>query len=554
MIFPGIPVRMGRGRFTGAFAVFVITSGARMTLSPSVDVSRRPLVTRLVVSLVAALSLVLGPLAFTPAQAVTSFTVSGTVTGEGLPIGSSVELQKWNSQDEYYIGQQSADSDEEDGTYEFTDVDPGKYRVHVESSGFAPRNSASFTVKSLSVKVPVVNLETGGSIGGRVVDAKSGDPIPDASVQVFPVVGQGIDGDGSVYASMAEDGSFVAEDLAPGSYKVQIRDDNGNHVSEYYDNAVDVATAKPVNVTKGGGADLGTIGLATGAKMHGVVQDDAGSAIPDRQVYALRVLKDGSSDYSNAYDATTDESGAYLFQGLPTGSYKVQLAGDYEEYFAQFYNNRPSDETADPVGVVLGDDIDLGTSTLERKSEITGLVRDAADKTIDDILVDAYRVRDGVVDTEPTDYAYSGAFDGPGEFTLRDLHAGTYRLVVKDGERIYRGKTLEDVSVGPGETISIGDIVLTKAPKVAASVKVSATGGKKKATFTIQVKASGFDPTGKVTVKLGSKTLKSATLKDSRAKITVTGQKKGKRSYTVVYSGDKHVLARTVTTGKVTIK
>ena len=90
--------------------------------------------------------------------------------------------------------------------------------------------------------------------------------------------------------------------------------------------------------------------------------------------------------------------------------------------------------------------------------------------------------------------------------------------------------------------------------KKAASISISVKGAKKKATLTITVKASGLKPTGKVTIKLGNKKLKTVTLKNGKAKVTLTKQKKGKRAYKVVYSGDSRVNAKTVTSKKVTIK
>ena len=71
------------------------------------------------------------------------------------------------------------------------------------------------------------------------------------------------------------------------------------------------------------------------------------------------------------------------------------------------------------------------------------------------------------------------------------------------------------------------------------------------------MRASGATPTGTVRVRLGSRTLRSATLTSyrgtRRAVVTVTGQAKGTRVYTVEYLGDAKAEARS-TKRRVTVR
>jgi hypothetical protein len=85
-------------------------------------------------------------------------------------------------------------------------------------------------------------------------------------------------------------------------------------------------------------------------------------------------------------------------------------------------------------------------------------------------------------------------------------------------------------------------------------VKVSAKGARKKATLKVSVTARGVTPTGRITIRLGSKKLKTVTLKGGKATVTLTRQKKGKRTYTIVYPGDGMVRAKTVNSKKVAIR
>ncbi len=120
----------------------------------------------------------------------------------------------------------------------------------------------------------------------------------------------------------------------------------------------------------------------------------------------------------------------------------------------------------------------------------------------------------------------------------------TYVTVVAD-----LGQTLKVKVTGTksGYTSANATSAATAAVKVAPSMSVSGKGAKKKATLTITVKATGVVPTGRVTIKLGSKTLKTVTLKSGKASVTLTKQKKGNRKYTIIYGGDAKVLAKTVT-------
>ncbi len=120
----------------------------------------------------------------------------------------------------------------------------------------------------------------------------------------------------------------------------------------------------------------------------------------------------------------------------------------------------------------------------------------------------------------------------------------SYRLKPADrGRRI----TVRVTYVKTGHTNVVKNVV--SVAKVAAAVpkiSVAAKGAKKSATFTIRVKAAGVSPTGKVTIKLGARKLKTVTLRNGKATIKVKRLKKGKKSYAIVYSGGNGVAGKTV--------
>lgn len=130
--------------------------------------------------------------------------------------------------------------------------------------------------------------------------------------------------------------------------------------------------------------------------------------------------------------------------------------------------------------------------------------------------------------------------------------SASYRPVAAD---LGRAVAAQVTATQPGHTTATRT---TSARTVTAlpSLAVTSTGGRRTATFTVVVKASGATPTGTVRVRLGTRTLRSATLTTyrgtRRAVLTVTGQARGTRTYTVEYRGDARVEARS-TTRRVTV-
>jgi len=80
--------------------------------------------------------------------------------------------------------------------------------------------------------------------------------------------------------------------------------------------------------------------------------------------------------------------------------------------------------------------------------------------------------------------------------------------------------------------------------KSRATVKLTAKSPRKKTVrVTVSVRAPYTTPTGKVQLKRGKKVLKTVTLKKGKATITVRGQAKGRKAYTVVYVGSAKVTS-----------
>ncbi|GAA3531764.1 hypothetical protein AFL01nite_20610 [Aeromicrobium flavum] len=131
-------------------------------------------------------------------------------------------------------------------------------------------------------------------------------------------------------------------------------------------------------------------------------------------------------------------------------------------------------------------------------------------------------------------------------------HGSSYKLTAADmGSRIsveavateseYLWAKARSPQVGP---VRSAEVKVKPAAKKAATLKVKAKAGRKKATVAVTIRAAGVRASkidGKVTIYLKGKKLRTVKVKNGKAKLGITRQKKGKRTYKVRYSGNSLV-------------
>lgn len=235
-----------------------------------------------------------------------------------------------------------------------------------------------------SVTLDPIELSESGQIGGTLVDAATGDPIPVEPGSRFGTYDI-IDGSGEVVGGglIMEDGGNAA--LLPSSNGVPAGDyfvrtyqnwfgqgigythpGFGDDTLPGYTDAVhpnipcagldcDLAAATPVTVTAGTTQSI-TIGISTGSNITGSVVDDATGAPIESAVIKL-------VDASNRLLASTrtDEFGMFSFGAFPEGTYYLRTAmsaelgpgvfPDQHAYFDKVYGamNNCSEQLCDPT-------------------------------------------------------------------------------------------------------------------------------------------------------------------------------------------------------------
>ena len=253
-----------------------------------------------------------------------------------------------------------------DGSYKIEGLPPSGYVVRVQNpvglasefyKGKPSRQNANALSVAAGQQVTGIDftLEMGAPIGGHVYDAASGAPISGAQIEAWNVTNVG---------QTLPDGSYELW-VGTGCYRVGI----GGHmmapgyVPEYWNNHYDVANADPVCVTAPTGVTGIDLYLAHAGSISGhVYERDGTTPLAGANVYAFPV----SGDHPGA-GANTQPDGSYTIQGLPSGSYRVQVTAS--GHVSQFYSRAANKTSAKVVTVNAPNDtsdIDFALSAVSK--------------------------------------------------------------------------------------------------------------------------------------------------------------------------------------------
>ena len=121
----------------------------------------------------------------------------------------------------------------------------------------------------------------------------------------------------------------------------------------------------------------------------------------------------------------TDGNGNYTIRELETGNYVIQFEDcGPDEFVGEYYNDKPSFSTANPVAVTAGSVTPNINAQLTRAGSISGKVTDGSNNPANGICVTAYDFRG-----DPVQFAST---DAGGNYTISGLAPASYRVRFRD--------------------------------------------------------------------------------------------------------------------------
>ncbi len=303
-------------------------------------------------------------------------------------------------------GDQTFQSD--DGSFELTDVPPGKWTIRGATAGYRSAEASGIEVGEGETKEGVVlSLKKGGGLSGRVIDPR-GAAVANASVTWHPAE----TGGGPMGAAMARmmgagggggsttsdaDGHFQFDGLPDARVTV-----TASH-PDYLEATRDIDPSKETAVD---------LSLGTGASISGtVVGRDGRSAVPGALV---QLNEEGSSGggfgaggFGGGGESTrTDGSGNFLFEHLTGGRFKLIASGNTGK------------STAKEVVVAENQRVDGVLVEMATGTTVHGTVSGLPAGQLGGVRIIA----------SGKDYSDSAQTDDGGTFVLHDVPAGVVHL------------------------------------------------------------------------------------------------------------------------------
>ncbi|MFE1647077.1 carboxypeptidase regulatory-like domain-containing protein [Microbacterium sp. P01] len=314
-------------------------------------------------------------------QLTTGATVSGVATDDaGQPV-ANVTVWAYRVTDGVR-GPGGGAATSADGSYSISGLEAGVYKIEFDTQNASSevagewwddaKTEQSATTLDLSAGEMATDisprLAPAASISGTVVDG-SGTPLNDVRVNVRDMAsGEDVTG---VYTRA--DGSFTARALDAGTYRIgfeQVRGD-GSMLTEWWNNAVDAASADDIVLSAGGSVDSIDVVLSEddssvletfSASLSGKVTDSSGEPVAGASVSVNGAVSGDS--YQTRGDGTWSAS------GLRAGPYTVKFSAVIDgELVSTWWDGKADEASAARIALANGEqrtgiDALLGASPL----------------------------------------------------------------------------------------------------------------------------------------------------------------------------------------------
>ncbi|MGD9099759.1 MAG: carboxypeptidase regulatory-like domain-containing protein, partial [Anaerolineae bacterium] len=363
--------------------------------------------------------------------------ISGVVTAEdsGLPL-SDVDVNLYEASTGNFIKDETTNAS---GVYRLGSLTTGSYKLSfrdgnevyiLEYYDDKPDKDSADPITVTAGMTTTINaqLSLGGAIDGTVTAEDGGAPLNNIGVEVYDVS----TGDYAGYGNTNASGAYRIGSLASGNYRVVFYDPADVYLTEYYDDKFNSNDADPVPVTAGMTTTINAQ-LARAGVISGVVTAE-GSGLPlsdiDVDVYV-------ASSGNWLKDEMTDASGVYRISGLASGDYKLRFLDTNQIYLTEYYDDKPTKDSADLVTVAVG-----MTTTANAQLVLGGVVNgvvtaEGSGAALDNIDVNVHDASSG-------DYVADGETDASGAYRISRIPTGSYKLYIRDLNGVYLAEWYDD--------------------------------------------------------------------------------------------------------------
>jgi hypothetical protein len=284
-------------------------------------------------------------------------SISGVVTGDDTGLGlDDVDVNVYDSNGEFI----KRDSTDSSGSYLLPNLPVGSYVVEFapdddrasaayfaefynDQSSQATADTVTVTANTDTGNIDAV-LARGGQISGFITGEDTAAGI-NADAVVFDSAGNEV----ADVENNSTTGEYITPGLPSGDYTVEFVPEGSDrsYIREFYNDKATQSEADTVTVTVPNVTENINGVLAPGGSISGTVTDSAtNEGIDDVHVYVY------DSVGTQVASASTGSSGTYQTTGIPAGTYYVQFVSTgSQDYQSEFYNDKLSLETADPVVV-----------------------------------------------------------------------------------------------------------------------------------------------------------------------------------------------------------
>lgn len=318
-----------------------------------------------------------------------------------------------------------------------------------------------------------VALAPAPTVHGQVL-SPTGRAIPNANISLFKAA----DGAPAGSTQSRPDGSF-AINAVPGDYKVYFA--GGQYAAEYYNNKPTLATADVVTVGAAG-ANLGPVTLTEGAVITGRITSPTGSPLERAMATLYTVTESGTQSLRSDL---ADSNGVYSIEGVPAGTYKIQFSDPVNEYASEWFNDKATSETADPITVGVEGVVGQVDAALTPRPaidpatiDLSGVVVDSAGAPVMGATVVAFDTPADADRPEGVDFATSNR---AGAYSFTELGASStsenaFKIQARDDLAREEGQYLR-LDRWFGDTQSYVSATTTGVPASGANITLPLTGG-----------------------------------------------------------------------------